>query len=89
VSAAVVRDTAITALGQKAQLVLKGIRRERSAVAEDYGLTLSPVLVLDVYVAGIFPDLQLRVAFLNSPLSTYRGSLCVVIEVDALRPKRR
>jgi hypothetical protein len=53
-SAAIMRDTPVATLGQKEHLVFEGIRRERPAMAEDDCLTLSPVLVVDVYVAGFF-----------------------------------
>ena len=53
-SAAVVRDTAIAALGQKEHLVFEGIRRERPAVAEDDCLTLAPVLVIEIDCVRVF-----------------------------------
>src|SRR5208282_4379662 len=48
VAAAVVRDAAVAALRQKQHLVFEGIRAEWPAMAEDYGLSLAPVLVVDL-----------------------------------------
>src|SRR5271167_2592281 len=46
-SPAIVRDAAITAVCQKQHLVLKRVCAKRPTVAENYGLSLAPVLVID------------------------------------------
>src|SRR5208282_2104528 len=46
-SPAIVRDTAITAVCQKQHLVLKRVCAKRPTVAENYGLSVAPVLVID------------------------------------------
>ncbi len=48
VAAAVVRDAAVSARGQKEHLVFKGIRGKRPAVTEDNGLSATPVVVIDL-----------------------------------------
>ena len=45
---AVVRDTSISAGRQEEHLIFKRIRRERPAMAEYYGLSAAPVLVVDL-----------------------------------------
>ena len=47
VTAAVVRDTAVAVEAQKHHLVFPGVRAQRPAVAEDHGLSLPPVFVVD------------------------------------------
>ena len=47
-AAAVMGDAAVAAGGQKEHLVFPGIRAERPAMAEDYGLSAAPVLVVDL-----------------------------------------
>src|ERR1700682_266194 len=47
-AAAVMRDTAETFVGQKNHLVFPGICAERPAMAENDGLSLAPVLVVDL-----------------------------------------
>ena len=47
VPAPVMRDAAIAAVGQIEHLVLEGVRREGPAVAEDDGLPLAPVVVVE------------------------------------------
>ena len=48
VAAAVVRDAAVSAVGQKDHLVFPGVRAERPAVTEDDGLSRAPVLVINL-----------------------------------------
>ena len=47
VAAAVVRDHAIALLEEKQHLVVPVVGRQRPAVAENDGLTLAPILVID------------------------------------------
>ena len=53
-AATVMGDAAIAARGQIKHLVLKGVRAQRPAVAEDHGLSAAPVFVIDIDVSGIF-----------------------------------
>src|SRR4029453_11992791 len=48
VAAPVVGDAAISVGSQEEHLIFPGIGRERPAMAEDNGLTLAPVLVIDL-----------------------------------------
>ena len=48
VSAAIMRDAAITALRQKEHLVFEGVGTQRPAVAEDHRLPLAPVFVVNL-----------------------------------------
>src|SRR5262249_18413186 len=48
VTAAIVSDTAVSARGQKNHLVFPCVRAQRPAVAENHGLSLSPVLLINV-----------------------------------------
>src|SRR5260221_5277885 len=48
VAAPVVRDATVAARGEEEHLVFEGVRAERPAVAEDDGLALAPVLVVDL-----------------------------------------
>ena len=52
-AAAVMRDAAVAARGQKHHLVFPGVGAQRPAVAEDDGLSRAPVLVVEIDVAGI------------------------------------
>ena len=47
-TSAVMGDATVAALGQKEHLVFKGIRRQRPSVTEDYGLSGSPILVVNL-----------------------------------------
>src|SRR2546422_11474492 len=47
-AAAVMGDAAISTRGQKQHLVFPCVRAERPAMAEDYGLSRAPVLVVDL-----------------------------------------
>src|SRR2546426_12217164 len=47
-TAAVVCDTAVAVGAQKHHLVLPGVRAQRPSMAEDDGLSLAPVLVIDL-----------------------------------------
>jgi hypothetical protein len=47
-AAAVKGDATIVVGGQIEHLVFSGVRAQRSAVAEDYGLTSFPVVVIDL-----------------------------------------
>jgi hypothetical protein len=46
-TAAVMRDDAVSILGQEEHLILEGIGTERPAVTEDDRLALPPILVVD------------------------------------------
>src|SRR5882762_6495622 len=48
VTAAIVRDTAISVEAKKHHLVFPGVRAQRPAVAEDHGLSAAPVLVINL-----------------------------------------
>src|SRR5260370_9800059 len=48
VAAPVMRDAAIAARGQEKHLVLECVGAQRPAMAEDDGLTLAPILVIDL-----------------------------------------
>src|SRR5262249_7197961 len=48
VTAPIMRDTAITALGEEEHLVFERIGAQRPAMAEDDGLTRAPILVVDL-----------------------------------------
>ena len=47
-AASVMRDATVSMRCQKEHLVFKGVGGEWSAVAEDYGLTRAPVVVIDL-----------------------------------------
>src|ERR1700687_1959456 len=47
-TSAVVSDASVSAVRQKQHLVFPGVRAKRPAVAEDYGLSRAPVLVVDL-----------------------------------------
>src|SRR5713226_1635911 len=47
-AAAVMRDAAISAVGQKQHLVFPGVRAQGPAMAENYRLSLAPVLIVDL-----------------------------------------
>jgi hypothetical protein len=47
-AAAVMRDAAVTARGQKEHLVLKCVRAQRPPVAEDDGLSRAPVIEINL-----------------------------------------
>src|SRR5439155_427731 len=53
-AAAVMSDAAISAGRQKEHLVLEGVRAQRPPMAEDHGLSATPVLVVEIYVACVF-----------------------------------
>ena len=87
-SAAIVRDTTVSALGQKEHLVFEGIRGERPAVAEDDGLPRAPVLVIEIDWPRVFlADSDVWHFWIL--LIYFTRQLGLVVEVDALRPKRR
>src|SRR5438270_10747241 len=48
VAATVMRDAAVALRGQKEHLVLECVRAERPAMAEDHGLSSSPILEKDL-----------------------------------------
>ncbi len=50
---AVMGEAAVAAGGQKQHLVFPGVRAQRPAMAEDYGLSAAPVLVVDLDAAGV------------------------------------
>jgi hypothetical protein len=63
---AVMGNAAVSVGGQKHHLVLPGVRAQRPAMAEDYGLTAAPVFVVKINVAGVFfADRDVR--YWNSP----------------------
>jgi hypothetical protein len=47
-------DNPVAALAQEDHLVFPGIRAERPAMAENYGLSLASVLIVQINVFGIF-----------------------------------
>ncbi len=47
-TSAVVGDATVAIRGQEEHLVLKGVCRQQPAMAEDYGLSRAPVLVVDL-----------------------------------------
>src|ERR1019366_7878554 len=54
VPAAIVRDAAEIVVGEKKHLVLKRVGIERPAVAENDGLSVAPIFVIEIDVCGIF-----------------------------------
>src|SRR5712692_7130270 len=54
-AAAVMRDAAVSAVGQKQHLVFPGVRAQGPAMAENYRLSLAPVFIVD-FRAVFRPD---------------------------------
>jgi hypothetical protein len=48
VPAAIMHDPSISTSSQKEHLGLEGIRRERPATAENHGLSVAPILVINL-----------------------------------------
>jgi hypothetical protein len=48
------RNAAVSLRGQEHHLVFPGVRAQGPAVAENYGLSRAPVLVVEIDVARIF-----------------------------------
>jgi hypothetical protein len=74
VAATVVGDGAVAVLGQEEHLILPGVAIERPAVAEDYGLSFTPVFVIDLgAVFGRDPGAALGRVRLHRPTSLFVG----------------
>jgi hypothetical protein len=54
VSSAAMGNAAVSAGGKKKHLIFKGVSTKRPAMTEDHRLFAAPILIVDLYIAGIF-----------------------------------